>query len=81
MLENNQKIVQLVPALPGIFAQYKDDDNDSFTTSPIVCFALIEEKREDGTISRYVSPLEMGPDGIVDECATAHYLFPQPATS
>lgn len=76
MSDDEQKIIQLIPAIPGIFAQYIDD-NGVFN-SPVICFALVEEKGEDGKTRKSVIPMGMDADGIIEECNAATYLLPSP---
>ncbi|MCB9109613.1 MAG: hypothetical protein H6634_00030 [Anaerolineales bacterium] len=79
-MDEDDKILQIIPAIPGIFGKYIDseDDSNSFFHSPVVCFALVETTRSDGTKYQFIQPMDMSIDGIVESSNTSEYILPSP---
>ncbi|MBU3107159.1 hypothetical protein [Clostridium gasigenes] len=57
---DDYKIIQIVPNNKELYSKYKDDGG-GFTT-PIVCFALVEDN--DG--NREVVPMDITDDGLIN---------------
>lgn len=58
------KIIQIVPAPPGMWARWNPTENvKKEEYSPIVCLALIEDEG----VNTYVTPMSISEDGEIQD--------------
>lgn len=79
-MDEDNKILQLIPAIPGVFGKYIDseDDGNGVFHSPVVCFALVETTRSDGTKYQFIQPMDMSIDRMVEPSNASEYILPSP---
>ena len=67
MPKDKYKILQIIPAPPGMMALY--DDGGKELTEPVVCLALVEY--EDEIVGRGVLAMAADDTGMIEACETA----------